>query len=172
MRTIFLSMILFAALGLEAQSQNDKHQTMATTIYIIRHAEKDTLVPDSKNPHLTQVGKARANHWNQIFEHIAFDKVYATNYHRTIETAQPTADRCQTSITLYATQDLTDIDTFVKTVEGKTVLLVGHSNTITNIANKLIGMEAYPEIDESIYGNLYLVTIMDGKASGQLLTIN
>ncbi len=145
------------------------HKT--TTYYIIRHAEKDLSNPADKNPHLDSTGLQRAENWKKILGSITFDAVYSTNYYRTIETAQPTALKDKLDITLYDPRTI-DISDFIKTTKGKTVLIVGHSNTIPQFANMLIDSEKYNEIDESVYGNLYIVTTNDIATHDQLLTID
>lgn len=129
-----------------------------TVYYLIRHAEKDLSNLSDKNPHLDSVGRQRAEHWKTLFNDVSFDAVYSTNFHRTIETAQPTATKNNLDITFYDPRGI-DIETFKKTNEGKTVLIVGHSNTIPKFANALIGENEYIEIDESVYGHLYVVKI-------------
>ena len=62
-----------------------------TSYYLIRHAEKNLMNPDNKNPHLIEQGKIRASNWKKIFKYISFDKIYSTNYSRTQETARPAA---------------------------------------------------------------------------------
>jgi len=42
---------------------------------------------------------------------------------------------------------------------GKSVLIVGHSNTLPNHVNKLLNENKYAEIDESEFGTLYIVTV-------------
>src|SRR5690606_34514351 len=108
-----------------------------TTYYLIRHAEKDLSNPSEKNPHLDSVGMNRAEKWKNLFNNVAFDAVYSTNYHRTIETAQPTAAKNNLNITIYDPRAF-NIEDFKKQTEGKIILIVGHSNTIPKVVNALI----------------------------------
>ena len=55
---------------------------------------------------------------------------------------------------------------------GKTVLVVGHSNTTPQFANDILGEEKYPEINDDNNGNLYIVTIQNKNKSSILLKIN
>ncbi|WP_250432621.1 phosphoglycerate mutase family protein [Hanstruepera flava] len=142
-----------------------------TTFYFIRHAEKDRSNKTNRDPHLTEIGKARANHWNDILKHVDFDAVYSTDYHRTKETANPTAKRCQVELTIYNPKDL-NIETFKFKNSGKKVLIVGHSNTTPMFVNQVIGKEKYGDIDDSNNGNLYVVTIINGVIADQVLEIN
>lgn len=154
----------------------DKKQTTASinevsTFYFIRHAEKDRSDKTNRDPHLTDVGQARANHWNNILMQVDFHAVYSTNYHRTKETAIPTAKRCKVELTIYEANDLNGKKLKANNL-GKTILIVGHSNTTPKFVNSLIGQEKYHDIDDSNNGNLYIVTVVGDKITDQVLEIN
>ena len=125
----------------------------------------------NKNPHLTSKGIARANNWSDVLKGIKFDKVYSTDFHRTRETALPTATKNGLDIILYNPRDINE-EALKKLNIGKTVLIVGHSNTTPAFVNTLLGKEKYKDIDDSNNGNLYIITIIEGVISDQVLTIN
>lgn len=150
---------------------NTPPMTVTSTYYFIRHAEKDRTDPADKNPHLTEIGQERANHWSNILGHIKFDAVYSTDYNRTKETAQPTASKNNLDITLYDPKNI-DAQSFMKDNKGKMVLIVGHSNTTPTFVNKILGHNKYEDIDDSNNGNLYIVTINGDSIIDQLLVIN
>jgi len=54
---------------------------------------------------------------------------------------------------------------------GKTVLVVGHSNTTPALANKILGREEFPQIDDRTNGNLYILLVTSQGVSSQLLSI-
>lgn len=130
-------------------------QDKTTTIYFIRHAEK---VDSSKNPNLSTLGLERAAHWSEIFSDINFDAIYSTDFTRTKETARPTATNKKIDITLYDAKKI-DFQKFKIDNLGKTVLVVGHSNTIPDFVNKLINQDVYLSIENEVFGNLYIVTL-------------
>ena len=143
-----------------------------TTYYFIRHAEKDRSDANNKNPNLIQKGVFRAAKWSYVLEHIKFDAVYATDYNRTKQTAQPTAEKNNVEVTIYNPKELNSED-FIKTTKGKTVLIVGHSNSTPTFVNAVIGKEKYEHIDDSNNANLYIVTISSsGEISDTLLVID
>ena len=91
--------------------------------------------------------------------------IYSTDYKRTRQTAQPLADRLGLTVQTYdAKRDLAD---FLKEVEsnhiGEKVLIVGHSNTVPNMANILSGTESYQQFDDADYNHLIIVTGPQGK---------
>lgn len=141
-----------------------------TTYYLIRHAEKELSDKSNRNPHLTTVGKERALAWKKVFEEVAFDEIYATDYYRTQETAAPTAAAKELTVTSYDPRNLYDAD-FKSATQGKTVLVVGHSNTTPVLANKILGKETYANIDERIHGNLYIIQHFGDTVNCQLLTL-
>ncbi len=165
-----LSLAILLVFTIKSLSQNIPSDSI-TTFYLIRHAEKDRSDSNNKNPHLTDIGKARAQHWNNILKHVKFDAVYSTDYFRTRETALPTANSNKLGITLYNPNEL-HIETFKKDNLGKHVLIVGHSNTTPALVNKIIGKNEYDDINDSNNGNLYIVTISNDVISHMVLEIN
>tara|TARA_R110002020_G_scaffold274311_1_gene489418 strand:+ start:503 stop:1033 length:531 start_codon:yes stop_codon:yes gene_type:complete len=169
---LFSSIILFACQP-NKKSNTEIHSAIETnaTYYLIRHADKDTSSTAGDNPELTAQGKARAENWAEVLKNVTFDKVYSTDYIRTRETAEPIAADNTLEIEIYDPTDLYNQD-FITQTQGKTVLVVGHSNTTAAFVNKILGEDRFSEIDESNYGNLYIVNVIDGKAEANLLYIN
>lgn len=139
-------------------------QEVTTTYFLIRHAEKADL---SKDTNLSEKGYQRAEKWDHILQNIPFDAVYATVYKRTQQTGQVVANRNQKQLIIYDHKNV-DLSSFQKETLGKTVLIVGHSNSIPGFVNALIGKPKYQEIDESVFGNLYMVTVKGNTVSDYL----
>ena len=142
-----------------------------TTYYFIRHAEKLRVDKTDKNPNLNLKGFKRAEAWKEVFSNISFDAIYSTDYTRTMLTAKPTADSKNLPILIYNPRDMYS-KTFQNQTEGKTILVVGHSNTTNVFANKVLGFDKYEEIKDNNNSNLYIVTVMNGNSSSILLQIN
>ena len=119
-----------------------------TTYYFIRHAEKLRVDKTDINPNLNYDGFKRAEAWRDVFSNIPFDAIYSTDYNRTKLTAKPTADSKNLSLHLYNPSDLYS-KAFQNNTKGKTVLIVGHSNTTNVFANKVLGVERYDEINDN-----------------------
>ncbi len=162
-KLIFVAVLFFSLFA--------KAQQETTTYYFIRHAEKDRSDSSNRNPHLTEQGLNRAQDWSTILRDVQLEAVYSTDYNRTKETAQPTAESHTLNVQMYNPRELYDA-TFVKATNGKTVLVVGHSNTTPSFVNKVLGEKKYEAIDDSNNGNLYIVTIIGDKKSVQLLHFN
>jgi 2,3-bisphosphoglycerate-dependent phosphoglycerate mutase len=143
-----------------------------TTYYLIRHAEKDRSNAEEKDPELTIEGMERANNWLAVFKDVEFDAIYSTNYKRTMETAAPTANIKELEIKNYDPNDLYNSE-FQKNTLGKTVLVVGHSNTTPAFVNKILGKEKFEDIQDDENGALFIVSVVpDLEPSVQLLHIN
>lgn len=169
---IFLTFLLLVSFSSFSQEKNLETVSDVTTYYFIRHAEKDRSNPSEKNPHLTEKGLKRADNWNTILSNVKFDAVYSTDYHRTLETAKPTAEKNNLNILVYGKTDMDNVSSFLYNNVGKTVLVVGHSNTTPAFVNSILKQEKYGDIDDNNNGNLYILTIMGDKIADQVLTIN
>ncbi len=131
------------------------------TYYLVRHAEKQKDGTD--NPHLTEQGHERAKRLAQQLELAGIDKIYSSDYHRTIETARPLAEQLGLKIQSYNPGKLKEFAQALTKESGR-ILIVGHSNTTPPLATLLSGQEM-PEIDDSEYTNLYQIVVVDGKAN-------
>jgi broad specificity phosphatase PhoE len=140
-------------------------QNKTTQYYFIRHAEK---ADSSKNPDLSEKGLERAQEWKALFSAIQFDAVYSTDFKRTLQTIHPIVVENDQLLKLYNPQIL-DIETFKKETKGKTILIVGHSNTIPKMVNQLIKENKYGDIAENQFGNLYIVTLLENQILSHLL---
>ena len=142
-----------------------------TTYYLIRHAEKDRSDKTNSNPELTDLGHQRALRWSSVFENVTFDVVYSTNYLRTIATAKPTASAKGLEIQFYNPRELYSKD-FQQETLGKTVLVVGHSNTTPQFVNAILGIDRYTDIQDNNNANLYIVTGIKEETTSVLLKID
>jgi len=167
-----ITLVLILTLSFPSFAQENKvEDSSTTTYYLIRHAEKDRSDKTNRNPNLTEAGKARANNWSTIFQHVKFDAVYSTKYNRTMQTATPTAKKNGLELAFYDPRALYSQD-FAKATTGKTVLIVGHSNTTPAFVNMILKEKKYQDIDDNNNGNLYIITLSEGKIIDQVLTIN
>ena len=163
-KNIFLFFFIFIAFTSYSQEET-------TTYYLIRHAEKIRIDKNNKNPSLNKKGIERAKKWATVFRNVDFDMVYSTNYNRTIQTVSPTAVSKNLKIQFYKPREIYD-DIFKKTTKGKTVLIVGHSNTTPYFANRILGKNKYKKILDSYNGSLYIITITKNVITDILLKLD
>ena len=172
LKKIFLILLIVTLNSCNSEKNQDSQIDNHTSVYyFIRHAEKDRNDTINKDMKLSEAGELRARKWSEIFENIDFDQIYSTSYNRTLRTAFYVSKNQNIPIELYDPNDLYS-DSFKAKTTGKTVLVVGHSNTTPKFVNAIMGKEQFDLIDDSNNGNLYIVTVIADKKSVQLLTIN
>ena len=165
-------LVLFLLMFTINYAQEKEHSTeTVTTYYLIRHAEKDISNPTDKNPNLSSIGVQRAESWTKILKNASFDAVYSTDYNRTKQTAKPISETNNLETINYDLNTF-DFEKFKSETKGKTIIIVGHSNTTPLFVNAFIGSQKYQQIKESNYSNLYIITIIGDTISDKLLTIN
>ena len=137
--------------------------TTATTVVVVRHAEKNT--DDPRDPSLSVTGQQRAIALQAVLKDAGITDIYATQYKRTRQTAEPLAQQLGISIVerpvnaensaTYA-RDLAH-EILTRSV-GKGVLVVGHSNTVPDIVRALSGTTV-PAITDPEYDHIFVVTV-------------
>ena len=150
---LLISLILLGLFGIRPSNVD-------ATFYLLRHAEKQS--DGTKDPHLTEQGRQRAEFLAQQLSLANITKIYSSDYHRTQETAKPLSDLYGISVESYNPKELEAFAQNLKTETGN-IVVVGHSNTTPTLAALLSGQEV-DAIDESEYENLYQLTLIDGKA--------
>lgn len=131
-------------------------------IYIVRHAEKQLVGDD---PELAQVGEIRAKKLAQILADKEIMHVFSTDYKRTKNTAVPTSNAAGLEIQTYDPRNNDALIEQLRSLEGN-ILVVGHSNTVGQIANYFVGDgEKYSDLDDTEYEFIYVVTIGENGES-------
>ncbi len=131
-------------------------QNSPKTIYIVRHAEKQL---EGNDPELAYVGEVRAKKLAQILEKEDIKRVLSTDYTRTKNTAQPTADAAGLTVETYDPKDQEALIADLRTSEGNT-LIVGHSNTVSQLANAFVSSgESFADLNDLEYDYIYVVTL-------------
>jgi len=159
-----LIILLLLTIGITACKT--KEHTHSRKIYLVRHAEK---LKDVDNPSLSPEGIARAQSLNRVLTTEEINAIYSTAYNRTQETAAPTANRLGLSIKSYDPRQLEQFANTIRTGLDENLLVVGHSNTTPVLVNHLIGEDKYPQLDESQYGDLYVVSLYTDSTSVNLM---
>ncbi len=138
------------------------HDT-ATTFILLRHAETTGIGSD---PDLSAVGMARVEALRKALSLVPLEAVYSTDYKRTKQTAQPVADDKFLNVNAYTGTNLSPfVDGLLAAYHGKTVMVVGHSNTTPSLLNVLVGANVYSTFPDTEYDNLFVVTVFEkGRA--------
>ncbi len=149
------------------------------TIYLFRHAEKDTTGAAagmmSSDPELSEAGKLRARKIAEIVKEDP-EVFYTTNFKRTKFTLMPLATRIPEEnqtigwrMIAYDPRKQQLLADSLLTSTANIIVVVGHSNTIPALANLLIKQEKYAPWDESVYNKYFIVTIKDEKVEAKML---
>ena len=151
---VFLILSAFSLSGICAEGQ---------IWYFVRHFEKQ----QGPNPELTDEGKKRAKQLAEFFADIPLKQIYSTDYLRTQQTAAPVADKRGLKVQTYDPRQLADFAQKLRF--GSDILVVGHSNTTPELIT-LMGAKT-PIINESDYGQLFVVSISEGVIEEKIFTI-
>lgn len=136
----------------------------STTYYIVRHAEKAAPSATDKmmaaDPPLTEAGEQRAIALKETLKGAGVRNIFSTNTRRTLATATPLSEaEGRLPISLYNTKDtLSRFIDRLRLIHKGNVLIVGHSNTVDDIVNALVGKTVIPgDLADTQYDNLYEV---------------
>lgn len=158
-RRIALVFLILAAGAAGAAKPRDA--TAPTIVYAMRHAEKGGA-PGEKDPPLSPAGAARAQTLVHVLADVKFDAIYVSPYRRTQQTAAPLAQaQGLTPIVLAPDSVAAHI---LQQDQGKTVLVVGHSNTVPAVLAGL-GVDGPVAIADSQFDHLFIVS----RAAGQVM---
>jgi broad specificity phosphatase PhoE len=137
----------------------------ATTIYLVRHAEKEAAGPD---PALSAAGRQRATELGRLLQDAGIEAIYSTDVTRTLETATPLAQQRGLQIRIYDWDGMEELAASLLRQGGR-YLVVGHSDTTPELVG-LLGGEPGTAIDEADeYDRLYVVSVApDGKVTSEL----
>jgi len=131
------------------------------TFYIVRHAEKEVASSGAtmmtNDPPLSEAGKQRAEALKEVLKKERIGYIYSTNTIRTQSTAEPVRAYFNLSTQVY--QPIPD-QVFISHLLSlkKNVLLVGHSNTVDDVVNKLCSAVKIPsDLPDNAYDNLFIV---------------
>jgi broad specificity phosphatase PhoE len=125
-----------------------------TTIYIVRHAEKDSIPVN--DPVLTAAGQQRAVALADLLQDKNIAYIYSTNTTRTQSTAEPLSKRVGVPITTY--NDVPGLISSLQFADRRNILIVGHSNTILDIFTRLGCTPSRNTIEDSDFDNLLIAS--------------
>ena len=162
---VLLSIVLLLSpVDIEALGRTAGQEGL-TTVYLVRHAEKDT-VPEG-NPQLNEAGEERAQQLLHVLEEAGVTAIYATQFRRTQDTVRPLAELLGLELEIiWADESDHLVETIRQDHRGGVVVVCGHSNTVPEIIEAL-GAGSVPPIEEANeYDNLYVVRMdEDGQAA-------
>lgn len=139
-----------------------KVKPVVTTVYIVRHAEKDSTT-NPEDPALSAVGQVRAEALRQTLERRQPAALFTTNTVRTRATLAPLAVATKLEPQVYDPRRGRDLaDLIMKQYAGKSVVIVGHSNNLLSLIDDFGAVPPVDAIGENEYEYLFTVRVADG----------
>jgi broad specificity phosphatase PhoE len=158
---ILLCIFVGCFIGQAAATDSNK----TYTLYLVRHAEKQ-IISDS-DPDLNKAGNLRSHQLAEWFQDKGIKDIWSSDYKRTRDTAKPLVTSLESDLNIY---DPDDQAAFVRilTSSGNTALVVGHSNTIPDLARLLCDC-SIADMDDTEYERLIVISITDSKIQTKTL---
>jgi broad specificity phosphatase PhoE len=143
------------------------------TVIFVRHAERadggansGAMAGAPADPLLSAAGRARAERLATMLRDAGIKAIYATEFHRTQDTAKPLASTLHLTVQTVAAKDTAVLVATIKKEHARdVVLVVGHSNTLPD-AIKALGGPAVTIADDE-YDAIFVLN----PASGALTLI-
>ncbi len=134
-------------------------------LILVRHAEKQIVPPENKDPDLSPSGLERTQEIVRMLSDAGVTAIYTTQYKRTQQTVKPLADKLRLPVTQVEAKQTPEL---VKQIRargaGQVVFIAGHNNTVPEIIAAMGGPQL-PIIPETEYDNLFILTVQaDGSA--------
>jgi 2,3-bisphosphoglycerate-dependent phosphoglycerate mutase len=171
-RSLLLFVFIIAAffkLGARHQpeQQTPKTKVGTTTIFLVRHAEKVTANPADEDPDLTAAGVKRARDLQQYLAGTPVDAFFSTRYKRSQRTLSYLAKG--QPVQFYDAHDYEALRARVLgDFRGKTVVVVGHSNTLLPLIEAFGAKRPLKLIADHQYDHIFKLQVSpQGKASVQ-----
>ncbi|WP_171181871.1 histidine phosphatase family protein [Ruegeria sp. HKCCD8929] len=126
-------------------------------IFFTRHAEKADI---GTNPPISNAGRARAKVLAHILTDTKLEAVYVTQFLRTQMTGETIAEALDLVDPVhYDAGNPAEVITKARNeFPDGSVLIIGHSNTLDDIANEL-GIPSVPELEEHQFDRLFAIHI-------------
>ena len=172
------ALIFLLAAPAVCAAQGAGGEVKATTVFLVRHAEKAD-VPGS-DPPLSDRGRARAESLARLLRSAGVRAVFTSQFQRTQQTAEPLAKRLgvaaaavplavkQSNPREVTEESIRELTKRVEAHAGQAVLIVGHSNSVPDVIRAL-GGDTVPKIDEGSFDDLFVVTVY---ASGRAKVVH
>jgi 2,3-bisphosphoglycerate-dependent phosphoglycerate mutase len=147
-----------------ATPRGEARPARETTVWVVRHAEKAKA--PAEDPPLSEEGKARAADLARRLRTEGVEAIFVSPTLRTKATAEPLARASGKALLSYAPRDFAGLrERILREFQGKTVLVVGHSNTVLEILEALGAQRPLPALEDEDYDYLFRVSLPAGGAA-------
>jgi phosphohistidine phosphatase SixA len=164
--SLFIGLILF---GL---TNDALAQKKAITVVIFRHADKEAAVEgDDSEPDISLEGQKRAVRLVKVLEKYKPERLFSTNYPRTIQTVTPLSRIKNLQAEFYEPGNLNElVEKILSSDKQGGIAVVGHNSTTFQLANLLLKESKYTMPEDSDYGKIWVIRIKNGKVTDKVLS--
>ena len=135
-------------------------------VYLVRHGEKEA----GQDPALTSQGQQRAKNIASLLRRAGVKQVFSSQTLRTMQTAQAMAQVAGVEVIAYDASKPQALVARVHAIDGGAVLVVGHSDTLSELV-RLFGGAPGADIGDLEFDRVYQLTRgADGKVVTVLLS--
>ena len=140
----------------------------AVMVFLVRHAEK---APTGDDPGLSEAGVKRAESLAATLADAGITAIFTSEFKRTRDTAAPVAMRVGATVTTVAAKDVDVLIAKLRALPaGAKALVVGHSNTIPVMAERLTGVKV-AALTDADYDRLF-VAVSEKDGQGDVATLH
>ena len=162
-RRIYICCLFFM---LVSTAYNTRAQT---TVWIVRHAEKDMKNPSDPDPALSLDGQDRAKDLATLLRPKRVLAVYSTPFKRTRQTAEPTAYGHGVTVQTYDPADPAALAaTVLRNHKGGSVVIVGHSNTVLELVEAFGIKRPIPALKDDDYEYVFTLNFQGDATQMQM----
>ena len=150
-----LSALLLSQIAVAQQASR------ATTVILVRHAEKVSTAPDAI---LNAQGQQRAECLAHVLKDAGIKRIYVSDVKRTQQTADPIAKALSIKPVIVPAKDPNSLVRDVFYGSGGNALVVGHSDTLPLVIQR-VQAGTVPAIGENEYDGMYILTVLEGSST-------
>ncbi|AMR30989.1 hypothetical protein A0256_05905 [Mucilaginibacter sp. PAMC 26640] len=151
-------MIFFVCLSLS----NYSAFAQKTTIWFVRHAEKEAGTPQFANDaNLSPDGLKRSEALAKMLKHEKIKAIYVTKFKRAGQTARPLAAQLKLLPRLYGDSVKMFAAAVLKNFRGSKLVVIGHSNTLMPLLGAFGSKVPFETLDDDDYDMVFKLTIQD-----------
>lgn len=128
-----------------------------TTVIVLRHAER---FAEGADPGLTAEGEARAQRLAQLLARQRLAAIYVSDTMRSQSTAAPLAAAAGLTPIIRPARDIEGVlEEIGERHVGRTVVIVGHSNTVPQFVSRLTRGEFTSPLADDEFDAIFIVTV-------------
>ena len=158
----FVALVTYSAVCAQAPIPKTTSKPRVTTIYLVRHAEKDTAASPT-DPPLSAQGQVRAQALRKLLARRKPTALFTTDTRRTRATLAPLAAATRVAPQVYDARQPEALAARIRRdYAGQTLVVVGHSNTLLPLI-KVLGINPpVAEIADDEFDAVFTVRLAEG----------